>query len=246
MPKPRRGRIWRRRALRISSTSSRAGTAATAQSPAPGSLWLLRNSPALQPARVVMVGDSRHDLVAGRAAGMRTVGVLTGPARAEDLACRWPTRSCRTSAICRDGWTGSPLARRKTVPPKTTRFGRKTLRTGLRHSRCFVVKGIAQPFSGRIAPVADDARRKRAGGRAGNAQRAGTAAIDQMPWRIPQNHDRPTEPLGPEGIQAIHKGAMRILLRNRHPVPERRGAGAVLPRRAARSTVRMSAWTRTS
>jgi phosphoglycolate phosphatase len=38
------------------------------------------------PGRVVMVGDSRHDLIAGRAAGMRTVGVLTGPARAEDLA----------------------------------------------------------------------------------------------------------------------------------------------------------------
>ena len=59
--------------------------------------------------------------------------------------------------------------------------------------------------------MADDARRKRAGGRAGNARRAGTAVIDQMPWRIPVNHDRPTEPIGPEGVQAIHKGAMRIL-----------------------------------
>jgi trimethylamine---corrinoid protein Co-methyltransferase len=59
--------------------------------------------------------------------------------------------------------------------------------------------------------VADDAKRKRAGGRAGNAKRAGTAAIDQMPWRIPQNHDRPTEPMGPEGVEAIHRGAMRIL-----------------------------------
>lgn len=61
------------------------------------------------------------------------------------------------------------------------------------------------------SPVADDTRRKRAGGRAGNAQRAGTSAIDQMPWRIPVNHDRPTEPLNAEGVQAIHKGAMRIL-----------------------------------
>mgnify|MGYP000622122426 CR=1 FL=1 len=34
----------------------------------------------------VMVGDSLHDLHAGRAAGMRTVGVLTGPAPAEELA----------------------------------------------------------------------------------------------------------------------------------------------------------------
>jgi phosphoglycolate phosphatase len=32
-----------------------------------------------------MVGDSRHDLAAGRAAGMHTVAVLTGPARDEDL-----------------------------------------------------------------------------------------------------------------------------------------------------------------
>jgi trimethylamine--corrinoid protein Co-methyltransferase len=59
--------------------------------------------------------------------------------------------------------------------------------------------------------VADDARRKRSGGRAGHAQRAGTAVIEQMSWRIPLNHDRPTEPVDAEGVQAIHKGAMRIL-----------------------------------
>lgn len=53
--------------------------------------------------------------------------------------------------------------------------------------------------------------RKRAGGRAGMKTRAGTAAIDQMPWRIPLNPDRPTEPLDAEGVQRIHKGAMRIL-----------------------------------
>lgn len=39
----------------------------------------------LDPACVVMVGDSTHDLQAGRAAGMITVGVLTGPALADDL-----------------------------------------------------------------------------------------------------------------------------------------------------------------
>jgi phosphoglycolate phosphatase len=32
-----------------------------------------------------MVGDSRHDLQAGRSAGMRTVAVLTGIATARDL-----------------------------------------------------------------------------------------------------------------------------------------------------------------
>lgn len=39
----------------------------------------------LDPNQVVMVGDSRHDLIAGNAAGMVTVGVLTGIAKEEDL-----------------------------------------------------------------------------------------------------------------------------------------------------------------
>ena len=51
----------------------------------------------------------------------------------------------------------------------------------------------------------------RSGGRAGNKIRAGSAAIDQMPWRIPVNPDRPTEPLDADGVQAIHRGAMTIL-----------------------------------
>ena len=38
------------------------------------------------PAKVVMVGDSLHDMAAARAAGMRAVAVLTGPASAEVLA----------------------------------------------------------------------------------------------------------------------------------------------------------------
>ena len=54
-------------------------------------------------------------------------------------------------------------------------------------------------------------RRKRGGGRAGNAARRGGEIIDQMPWRLVRNTDRPTEPLGPEGVLAIHDGAMRIL-----------------------------------
>jgi len=40
----------------------------------------------LAPEHVLMVGDSSHDLVAGRAAGMRTVAVLTGMAQAGELA----------------------------------------------------------------------------------------------------------------------------------------------------------------
>jgi phosphoglycolate phosphatase len=54
--------------------------------PAPGMLLAFAANQGLAPDRVVMVGDSRHDLAAGRAAGMVTVGVLTGLATAADLA----------------------------------------------------------------------------------------------------------------------------------------------------------------
>ena len=54
-------------------------------------------------------------------------------------------------------------------------------------------------------------QRRRSGGRAGAAARRGAAVIDQMPWDPPINIDHPTEPLPPEGVEAIHDGAMRIL-----------------------------------
>ncbi|MDP4031791.1 MAG: trimethylamine methyltransferase family protein [Pseudorhodobacter sp.] len=57
----------------------------------------------------------------------------------------------------------------------------------------------------------DTSRKRRTGGRAGHKFRAGSAAIDQMPWRIPVNTDRPTEPIDLDGVMAIHRGAMRIL-----------------------------------
>ena len=60
--------------------------------------------------------------------------------------------------------------------------------------------------------MAEEAKRKRrGGGRAGNAERRGGAVIEQMPWNPPVNIDRPVEPLDEAGIQAIHDGAMRIL-----------------------------------
>lgn len=40
----------------------------------------------IAPARVAMVGDSTHDLIAGRAAGMQTIAVLTGVAGEAELA----------------------------------------------------------------------------------------------------------------------------------------------------------------
>lgn len=53
--------------------------------PDPGMCLAFAGKLGLDPARVVMVGDSRHDLQAGKAAGMRTVAVLTGIASASDL-----------------------------------------------------------------------------------------------------------------------------------------------------------------
>lgn len=54
------------------------------------------------------------------------------------------------------------------------------------------------------------AKRRRHGGRAGNVRRGGPA-IRQTPWRIPVNHDRPTEPLDEAGVARVHAATMRVL-----------------------------------
>ncbi len=54
-------------------------------------------------------------------------------------------------------------------------------------------------------------RGRRSGGRAGNARRTARKAIEQTPWRIPVNIDAPTEPLSPEGVEAVHNAAMEVL-----------------------------------
>jgi len=54
--------------------------------PDPGPLLAFSKAVGIQPGKTLMVGDSRHDLAAGRAAGMGTVGVLTGVAEAADLS----------------------------------------------------------------------------------------------------------------------------------------------------------------
>lgn len=54
--------------------------------PAPGQLIAFTEHCNLDPAQTVMVGDSTHDLHAGRAAGMQTVAVLTGVASEDVLA----------------------------------------------------------------------------------------------------------------------------------------------------------------
>jgi trimethylamine--corrinoid protein Co-methyltransferase len=57
----------------------------------------------------------------------------------------------------------------------------------------------------------DTPRRKRHGGRSGNTRRSDSFQLDQSPWRIPLNPDRPTEPLDAEGVARIHDTAMRVL-----------------------------------
>ena len=54
--------------------------------PAPDMCLAFAEQIAQRPANIVMVGDSAHDLQAGRAAGMQTAAVLTGVANAADLA----------------------------------------------------------------------------------------------------------------------------------------------------------------
>jgi phosphoglycolate phosphatase len=54
--------------------------------PAPDPLLAFCDAVGVAPSRTAMVGDSTHDLIAGRAAGMATLGVLTGMAGAEELA----------------------------------------------------------------------------------------------------------------------------------------------------------------
>lgn len=72
--------------------------------PGPGMLRAFCAATGSEPARTVMIGDSTHDLVAGRAAGMTTVGVLTGLAAAEDLAPHADAVLADIAAL--PGWLG--------------------------------------------------------------------------------------------------------------------------------------------
>ena len=54
--------------------------------PAPGQMQEFMRATKLAPEQTIMIGDSTHDLEAGRAAGMFTLGVLTGVAREPALA----------------------------------------------------------------------------------------------------------------------------------------------------------------
>jgi phosphoglycolate phosphatase len=54
--------------------------------PDPGMLLAFGDRVGLSMSEIAMVGDSTHDLIAGRAAGAYCVGVLTGPATRADIA----------------------------------------------------------------------------------------------------------------------------------------------------------------
>jgi trimethylamine--corrinoid protein Co-methyltransferase len=56
-----------------------------------------------------------------------------------------------------------------------------------------------------------DRKTRRGGGHSRNPGVLPARAIKQSPWRLPLNTDRPTEPLGPEGVAAVHDTAMRVL-----------------------------------
>lgn len=53
--------------------------------PGPGQLLAFADESGLDPDQVLMIGDSRHDMLAARAAGMAGIGVLTGMATAAEL-----------------------------------------------------------------------------------------------------------------------------------------------------------------
>jgi pyrophosphatase PpaX len=62
----------------------------TRHKPLPEPLWLASERLGVPPADVIYIGDSIHDVAAGRAAGMRTVAALWGPFDTNDLQAAGP------------------------------------------------------------------------------------------------------------------------------------------------------------
>ncbi len=60
-------------------------------------------------------------------------------------------------------------------------------------------------------PTPASPRRRRSGGRDGNARRASAGHLFQRPWQLVEPRDPWVEPLTEDGVQAVHDGAMRIL-----------------------------------
>lgn len=77
------------------------------EKPGPGMLDAFRAAVGLPAGACAMIGDSAHDIAAGRAAGMATVAVLTGPALAEELAPLADVLLPDIAAL--PAWLGLPL-----------------------------------------------------------------------------------------------------------------------------------------
>jgi phosphoglycolate phosphatase len=80
--------------------------------PEPGMVLAFARACGVAPDALVMVGDSVHDLHAGRAAGVaRVIGVLTGPAEERDLAPLADAVIASIDALpaLLDGWRASSL-----------------------------------------------------------------------------------------------------------------------------------------
>ncbi len=52
---------------------------------------------------------------------------------------------------------------------------------------------------------------RRSGGARGGAARRGGGGLRQSPWELAVNADRPIDPMRPEGVEAVHDAAMRVL-----------------------------------
>ena len=92
--------------------------------PAPGQLLEFLRRFDLTPSRVAMVGDSRHDLDAGRAAGMHAVAVLTGMAGHDDLVGHADVVLDDIAAL--DGWIGHLGTIRGLIEGKNDQIGSGT------------------------------------------------------------------------------------------------------------------------
>lgn len=67
-----------------------------ASKPDPAPVRVALSILASQPSATLLVGDSPHDMMAGRAAGIRTAAVLWGPFTREDLAAQQPDHWLRS------------------------------------------------------------------------------------------------------------------------------------------------------
>jgi pyrophosphatase PpaX len=82
--------------------------------PDPEPLLVAASKAGIDPARAAYVGDSIHDMAAGRAAGMKTIAALWGPSEREDLVQAGADRLAEKPLDLIDLLPGSNRQRRST------------------------------------------------------------------------------------------------------------------------------------